>query len=92
MAYIYVYIDMGCDFARALAVVSQSIPVCNHPDTCDIACMLHTLLWMLFLPAMYANISFKAFFEALDLFSNMPLYGHVVAILILTNCYEILIL
>ena len=26
---------ISCDFARALAVVFQSIPVCNRPDECD---------------------------------------------------------
>ena len=25
----------GCDFTRALAIVFQSIPAHNHPDTCD---------------------------------------------------------
>ena len=29
------YMDIGRDFARALAVVFPSIPVHNHPDTCD---------------------------------------------------------
>ena len=52
-----------CDFVRALAIVFQPIPVHNHPDTCDIACMLQTLslFWMLFLAAMHANTSLKAF-------------------------------
>ena len=63
-------------------------PVCNYPDTCDIACMLQTLLQMLLL-AVHANISLETLFEASHLFSNAPLYGHVLAILILTNCYGI---
>ena len=42
---------------------------------------------MLFLFAVHINTSFEAVFEALHLFSDMPLYGHVVDILIITNCY-----
>ena len=71
--------DMGCDFTRALDVVFQSIPVCNCPDTYDVACIWQTLLQMLFLDAVHANTSFEALLEALHLFSNTPLYGHVVA-------------
>ena len=52
--------------------------------------MLQILFWMLFLAAVYVNASFKALFKALHLFSGAPLYGHVVAILILTSCYEIM--
>ena len=45
---------------RALTVAFQSTPVCNRTDTCDIACILQTLLPMLFLAAVH---------EALHLFS-----------------------
>ena len=31
----YTYMDIGCDFMRALAVVFQLIPVCDGPVTCD---------------------------------------------------------
>ena len=70
--------DIGRDFVRALAVVFQSIYQCTIVLTRVIACMLQTLLQMLFLAAACANTSFKALLVALHLFSNMPLYGHVV--------------
>ena len=44
--------------------------------------MLHNLFWMLFLAAVYAITSFKILLEASHLFCNMPLYRHMVAILI----------
>ena len=59
--------------------------------SCVIACTLQTLLQMLCLTAVYANTPFKALLDTSHLFRDMPLYGHVVAILILMNCYGIAI-
>ena len=77
--------DMGCDFARVMAVVFQSTPVYNHPDTCDIACMLQALLRSSGIVSS-SSTSFESLIGVLHLFSNMALYSHVVAILIFTNC------
>ena len=52
--------------------------------------MLQTLFRTLLLNAMHVNTSFKALFDASHLFSNMPIYGHVVVVLILMNCYGIM--
>ena len=61
---------------------------CTIVLTHVIACMLETMLPMLFLAALHASTSFKAFLDALHLFSNTPLYGHVVHSYInFTNCY-----
>ena len=43
------------------------------------AAILQTLFQMLFLAAVHANASFKALLETLHLFSDTPLYGHMVA-------------
>ena len=45
-----------------------------------------TLLQMLLLATVHVNTSLEALFEASHLFSDMALYGHVVAIM---NCYGI---
>ena len=39
---------------------------------------------------MHVNTSFEVLPDALHLFSDTQLYGHVAAILILINCYEIM--
>ena len=86
MAYI------GHDFMRTLDVAFQSTPVHNCPDTCDIACMLQSFLCMLFLATVHTNTLFEALFEVhIYLFSDMPLYGHMVATLELLWNYEFII-
>ena len=86
MAYI------GHDFMRTLAVAFQSTPGHNCPDTCDIACMLQSFLRMLFLATVHTNTLFEALFEVhIYLFSDMPLYGHMVATLELLWNYELLL-
>ena len=68
--------DIGHDFARALAVIFQSIPVCICPDMCGgLHVSYKPCFWMLFLAAVHANTSFKALFDTLHLFSDMPLCG-----------------
>ena len=85
------------DFMRSPAVVFQSIPGHTHPDTCAMLVsrsqttffLLYCLpqykrkkvVWLHETSAMHANTSLKVLLEGSDLFSDMSLYGHVVAIL-----------
>ena len=73
-----IYMDIGCDFARALAVVFQSIPVHNRPDTYDSLHVTSLALDVAPIAAVHANTSFKALLDASHLFSNTPLDGHMV--------------
>ena len=81
------FMAIRCNFTRALAVVFQSVLECSCPCTRDSPMLFRTL----FLASVHANASFEAFLGTSHLFSNTPLYGHMVAILILTNFYRIMI-
>ena len=65
----------------APAIVFQSISVSNCPDTCDSLHVTKLASDVVPIATMYANISFEILlilFDALHLFSDTPLYDHVV--------------
>ena len=54
----------------------------NHPDTCDSLHVTNLALDVVPIAAIHANTSLEVLLGTSHLFSNTPLYGHVVAILI----------
>ena len=72
--------DIGHDFVRELALVFQSIPVCDWPEKVDSLPVTSPTsdVATTYVAAMNANTSFEPLLEASYFLATHHLYGHMV--------------